>query len=90
MHYKIKRLWHGYASVRDYLVQAAYERGDNLVVIFKDKQMTIQNKDLLATGKYNNFIIQSKHDSKKYRLIDYNFVPDAMQTSFFNNEGGDN
>lgn len=74
---EINRLWHGFASVRDYLVeQAKKERKDLLIVLRNaNEQMTISHAEL-EKGKKNTEKFKSKHDDKIYCLIDYNWKPD--------------
>ncbi len=83
MYIKLKKLWHGHASVRDFLIRKAYEKGQNLTIEYRGEQMVISHKDLITSGKINNFVIQSKHNSESYHLIDYPWNPDARQTNLF-------
>lgn len=83
MYFKIKKLWHGYASIRDFLIKNTYEKGQNLTIEYKGEQMTIPNKDLIIKGKVSNFTIQSKHNNEKYHLIDYPWIPNSRQVGLF-------
>ncbi len=78
----IRKLWHGSASVRDYLVREAFKLGDGIIVIFKDEQMTIP-WEKLKDGKINSEVFESIHDGKKYRLVDYDWKPDLKQEALF-------
>ena len=83
MYFKIKKLWHGSASVRDFIIKKTYEKGQSLTIEYQGEQMTISNKDLITKGKVSDFTIQSKHNNEKYHLIDYPWTPDSRQTNLF-------
>lgn len=71
MNVKIKRLWHGYASVRDYQAKEAYEKGEDLVIECHDQFMRIPNREII-TGSISGGKIVSKHTpGMNYTLIDY-------------------
>lgn len=74
----IKRLWHGYATVRDYQAKEAYKNGEDLVLICEGRIMVVPHKDIMA-GAINPTKFTSKHDGLPYYLIDYPFVPTIVQ-----------
>lgn len=79
--YKIKRLFHGQASVRDYIVVKAMNEKQDIEIICKDERMIIDWQDL-HKGKQCPDIFTSKHDGKQYRLIDFEWKP-QIQPSLF-------
>jgi len=81
---KINRLWHGDASIRDYLVEWAIQEKRDLQIILKnsDKWMIIPWQDL-DKGRRNPEKFRSKHDSRIYSLIDFRWKPDESQKSLF-------
>lgn len=79
MKVKIKRLFHGYASVRDYQAKEAYTHGENLEIICENKYMVVPNDEIM-TGSINQIKFQSKHEEGlSYYLIDYPWEPEVIQ-----------
>ena len=72
MKVQIKRLWHGVASIRDYLVGQAMDDEEDLDIILLEtgEVMTIPWKDL-KEGKSNLEKFHSIHDNFDYSLVDY-------------------
>ena len=85
MKVKIKRLWHGKASVRDYLVNEALLNHEELHIslIGTNQEMIIPYEDLIKKGTWNKEKFRSKHDFRTYSLVDYEFKPDERQTKLF-------
>ena len=83
---KINRLWHGYASIRDYLVTQAIQEKRDLQIILKntDEWMIISWQEL-HKGKENPEKFRSKHDGRIYSLIDFEWKPDKSQRSLLDN-----
>lgn len=78
MNVTIKKLFHGFASIRDYLVIKAVKNRENIIVYYNTQHMTIPfNK--LDQGFENKNIFISKHDGKEYKLIDYDWIPDLTE-----------
>lgn len=71
---KIKRLWHGFASVRDYLVEEAKQKKQGLEVfcLEKNDKIIIPYKDL-DKGFRNKEEYDSRYGNKKYTLVDYDW-----------------
>ena len=81
---KIQRLWHGVASVRDYLVfEAIYRREDLLITLLDTgEQMRIPVAEIESSiKKYNEEVFESKHDGRAYSLIDFEWKPTQKQKS---------
>lgn len=74
---KINRLFHGYASLRDYQVAEAIKNHEDIDVILNStgEIMTIlANK--LSEGKTNKEKFRSKHeDNLVYSLVDFKWKP---------------
>lgn len=75
---KVKKLWHGMCSVRDYLVEETRSRGQDLTIVFGDKNMLVKNADI-SKGTTNGHVFVSIHDNKKYKLIDFLWKPTINQ-----------
>ena len=75
---KVKKLWHGDISVRDYIVKEAIKKREDLKIIFNGEEMII-NWWKLVDGKPNKEIFKSKHTNLEYYLIDYLWCPDKKQ-----------
>lgn len=73
---KIKRLWHGLASVRDYIVDGAVRAKEELLVDLtgKGESMLLSLEDL-GKGKRNKEKFRSKHDGRFYSLVDFKWKP---------------
>ena len=76
----VNRLWHGKASIRDYLVKEAINNNQDILIICKDENATmiVDRKDL-HKGVLSDNSFKSKHDGRYYRLVDYDWSPQAIQ-----------
>ena len=75
---KIRKLWHGFASVRSYIVDEVKTKKQALVIIFKNEKMTIPYYKL-SEGMKNDFKIKSKQKlGQTYDLIDFDWKPDKI------------
>jgi hypothetical protein len=73
--YRAKKLWFGYAYVRDYVVEECRQKKKDLLISYDKWQMLVpynQLKDYYF--KLHNKTIQSKFDHN-YKLIDFKFKP---------------
>ena len=75
MKVKVKKLWHGAVSVRDYIVKDCQSRGEDLIIEFEDKQMTVPHSMLLF-GHKNHQRNVSQFKEEVYDLIDFTWKPD--------------
>jgi hypothetical protein len=67
------------ASVRDYLVSEAIAAGETLRLIYVGQYMDLTPDELLTKQfKLTKFSFTSKYNSKPYRLIDYEWIPDGQ------------
>ncbi len=80
MKVSIQRLWHGYASVRDYQVGQAEDDEEDLEITLLEtgEVMTIPYKEL-DNGKLNPEKFHSKHENFDYSLVDYLWKPDKSR-----------
>ena len=81
---KINRTWHGKASVRDYLVEDAMRKKQDLLIKCGRDIMTVEHKDLMK-GKWSKFALKSKHGQQNYRLVDYDWKPEVIQPTLWKN-----
>lgn len=75
MNVKVKKVWMGHVSVRDYIVDQCLDRKEDLTVEFDGTHKTYPFTSLnnhLANCSKNTFI--SKYDGKKYTLIDFPWI----------------
>lgn len=73
----VKKLWHGYVSVRDYIITEAIKAHQNLIVYFNNQHMTIPYTEL-HKGIENEDVFKSKQKfGQTYRLVDFNWRPDT-------------
>lgn len=80
---RIDRLFHGFASVRDYQVEEAKVKHEDIKVVL-DKEYMIIPFEKLDQGFKNKEIFKSKHkDGQTYSLIDYDWVKPKKETVQF-------
>jgi hypothetical protein len=83
--YKIKRLFHGFASVRDYVVQKCKDENRNLAIFLGDRYMIVKWEDL-GRGLPNKDVFYSKQTNSKYKsytLIDFDWKPMPVEQKLF-------
>jgi len=73
--YVVKKLYKGYASIRDYIVQECLKNEDGLVIEYEGKIMTIYNSQLKTFQLHTRKFI-SKFNNETYELVDFKFLPD--------------
>lgn len=79
---RIKRLFHGFATVRDYQVEACIKNKQAMTIEFDGQSMVIP-WNTLETGYKNTEIFKSKHTNKFYCLIDFDWKPTRQQIALF-------
>lgn len=78
---KIKKLFCGHASVRDYIVQKCINKNEALIVVYNNRIMTVPITALkLAKSKFHGlrFYSQFKYNTS-YKLLDFPFISDNMK-----------
>ena len=78
---KINRLFHGFASVRDYQVKACQDAHQDLCIDLHGEIMVVPYQEL-GNGFTNNDVFLSKHTDKSYTLVDYDWKPNGKQLTF--------
>lgn len=70
---KVKRLWHGFASVRDFQVEEARRKGLGLEILWNNEYIHVPY-DKLDKCFDNDEVFRSKHiDGQTYKLKDYDW-----------------
>jgi hypothetical protein len=72
---KVRKLWMGHASIRDYEVRKCIEAGEDLTIEFDGQRRTFGYETL--NGFLNDehmTTVRSKFDGKKYNLVDFPWV----------------
>lgn len=78
---KVNRLFHGFASVRDYQVDEARRELMGLEIWWGNEFIHIPFEDLDKCF-HNTDIFRSKHiDGQKYKLVDYDWTTFKRKTS---------
>jgi len=75
---KIKRLWNGCASIRDYVINKAIAKNETLLVVVEGFPgcMILEPDDLMQKSfAVLNTSFKSKFGDKKYKLIDFPWKP---------------
>ena len=75
MRYKVKKLFNGVASIRDYIIDKCLDSECDLIVEFEDKEMTVPLSDLDSPFQLHEREFISKYNGTKYKLYDFKFVP---------------
>ena len=73
---KVKKLYYGRASIRDYIVKKCIEKNQEICVHYKDQKMTLTVEDLKNNFQFHVLNFKSKWGTKPYQLYDYLFKTD--------------
>ena len=78
MKIKVKKLFCGHLSVRDYIVQKCIDKKEDLVINFNNRIMTVSLEILKQSkSKFCQFAFNSQYrENFKYKLIDFPFIAD--------------
>jgi hypothetical protein len=79
MTYKVKKLFNGFASVRDHIIKNCISSRSNLVIEFEDKKMTVPLSKLKNPFQLHKKEFVSKYDGSKYKLYDFKFIPNDIK-----------
>ena len=79
MTYKVKKLFNGFASVRDHIIKNCITSRINLVIEFEDKKMTVPLSKLKNPFQLHKKEFVSKYDGSKYKLYDFKFIPNDIK-----------
>jgi hypothetical protein len=83
MKVKVKKLYRGYATVRDYVVEKCYSKGEDLEIEYEGRTTIIENKYLPLYQKMTKKIIKSKFDDSTYSLCDFPFGDQSKNLELF-------
>ena len=75
----VKKLYHNFASIRDYKVAECVKKGEDLVIVYNMEKMTVELKDLKNPFNLHEKEMVSKFDGKIYKLIDFKFIADGHE-----------
>ena len=75
MRYKVKKLFNGFASIRDHIIDKCLDSECDLIIEFEDKEMTVPLSDLDNPFQLHERKFISKYNGTKYKLYDFKFVP---------------
>lgn len=76
---KIKKLYNGCASIRDYIVKKCIEEEKEIRVHYRNWEMTLTVENLKNCFQFHNQIFKSKWGTNSYQLYDFNFIPDNLK-----------
>ena len=79
MKVKVKKLFLGHVSIRDYIVEKAIKKEQGIVVSYKDLKMTIPLEQLKIRFQFHHQKFDSRFNNKKYELIDFRFKEDKWR-----------
>ncbi len=75
-HVEVKKLFNGFASVRDYVLDRAVKRGSDLVIHYKDDTMRLSLERLKSKWQIHATKFKSKYGTGEYTLYDFKFQAD--------------
>jgi len=75
---KVKKLYNGCASIRDYVVQKCIDENKEIQVHYKNFMMSLTIGDLKNSFQFHKKKFESKYSELKYQLIDFKFRPDSL------------
>ena len=83
----IKKLFNGYASLKDYMVYKAMEKGESLLVAYKGDEMILTPGELkmfkqLTTQSFTKKFVKPG-ENPFYHLLDYLWVPTNEKLKLF-------
>ena len=72
---KIKKLFLGHISIRDYIVEKAIKKEQGITVSYEGMKMVISLEQLKHRFQFHQQRFCSKFSEKKYELIDFKWKP---------------
>ena len=79
MNYKVKKLFNGFASIRDHILKKCVDSENDLIIEFEDKKMTVPLSKLKNPFQLHKKEFISKYDGSKYKLYDFKFIPNDIK-----------
>jgi hypothetical protein len=80
---KVRKLFKGFVSIRDYVVQTCIRKNQKLVVEYESQKMTLSVEDLKNKFQIHKRVFQSEYSKKynTYQLLDFKFIVDGKTKS---------
>jgi len=75
--YPIKKLIHGYCSIRSYIVKEAIRRNESVCIHLGDEKMVLTPQELKNYKQFYPEKIQSRF-AGSYELYDYKWIPEKQ------------
>lgn len=76
---RVKKVYCGCVSIRDYIVKKCAEEGREICVHFRKQKMTLSLDDLKNNFQFHKQMFRSKFGSVPYQLYDFKFIPDTAE-----------
>ena len=73
---KVKKIFLGLISIRNYIIEKAIKKKEGLIVKFQNQEMTLRYEQLKNGSQFHRHKFKSKYENKEYELIDFKFIPD--------------
>lgn len=77
MEVEVKKLFNGFASVRDYIIAAAVKERKDLIIQYKGKTMRVPLERLKSKWQLHGRKFKSKFNDSYYTLYDFKFEADS-------------
>lgn len=74
---EVKKLYNGFASVRDYIIKEAVKERRDLVINYKQKSMRVPLSRLKSKFQLHKKEFKSKYSDKMYTLYEFRFEADT-------------
>ncbi len=77
MEVEVRKLFNGFASVRDYIIAKAVKERRDLTIHYKGKTMRVPLDRLKSKWQMHSRQFKSKFNDKSYTLYDFRFEADS-------------
>ncbi len=78
---KIKKLFLGSASIRDYVYEKARREQKDILIVYQNDMMRVPHERLHEV-KLSKRLFISKYTGEQYRLADFKWKPGIQQQTF--------
>lgn len=75
-HVEVTKLYHGFVSVRDYMIDKAVSRGADILIHYKEKTMRVPLDRLKSKWQMHGLKFKSRFGTGEYMLYDFKFEAD--------------
>ena len=76
MEIELRKLFNGFASIRDYVVRGCIKRQEELIIWYNGEKMTVSPKLMSMKFQLHKKLIKSKFSGQVYELVDFMFISD--------------